>query len=101
MALEERFSQLSIWTVNLWFKSYAFFAYILSYTGIYMCGSGSVLGIRIHKAPEYRSNTDPDPQHWEGEHYLGLYYTMSLQSNQDHCERCHHHHTFICFCLLK
>ena len=33
-----------------------------------MCrsGSGSVLGIRIRiqKAPEYGSNTDPDPQHW-------------------------------------
>ena len=41
------------------------FAFILSYA-IYMCGSGSVLGIRIqvHKAPEYGSNTDPDPQHW-------------------------------------
>ena len=39
----------------------ATFASILSY--IYMCGSGSVLGIRIRilKAPEYRSNTDPDP----------------------------------------
>ena len=32
-----------------------------------MCGSGSVFGIfciRIQKAPEYGSNTDPDPQHW-------------------------------------
>ena len=29
-----------------------------------MCGSGSVFGIRIRKAPEYGSNTDPDPQHW-------------------------------------
>ena len=38
------------------------FASILSYTGIYMCGSGSVLGIRIQKAPECGSNTDP--QHW-------------------------------------
>ena len=29
-------------------------------------GSGSVLRIRIriHKAPKYGSNTDPDPQHW-------------------------------------
>ena len=28
--------------------------------------SGSVFGIRIqiHKAPEYGSNTDPDPRHW-------------------------------------
>ena len=33
-----------------------------------MYGSGSVLGLRIliHKAPEYGSNThpDPDPQQW-------------------------------------
>ena len=30
-----------------------------------MCGSGSVLRIRIRiqKAPEYGSNIDPDPQH--------------------------------------
>ena len=28
-----------------------------------MCGSGSVFRIRIHKAPEYGSNTEPDPQH--------------------------------------
>ena len=41
---------------------------ILSY--IFMCGSGSVFGIpvririRIQEAPEYGSNTDPDPQHW-------------------------------------
>ena len=30
-----------------------------------MCGSGSVLGIRIriHKASEYGSNTNQDPQH--------------------------------------
>ena len=31
-----------------------------------MCGSGSVfrIRIRIQEAPEYGSNTDPDPQHW-------------------------------------
>ena len=42
--------------------SYIFCLY-LSY--IYMCGSGSVLGIRIriHKASEYGSNTNQDPQH--------------------------------------
>ena len=28
-----------------------------------MWGSGSVFGIRIQVAPEYGSNTDPDPQH--------------------------------------
>ena len=44
------------------------FASILTYSGIYMCGSGSVfrIRIRIQEAPEYGSNTDlgPDPQHW-------------------------------------
>ena len=31
-----------------------------------MCGSGSVFDIRIgiQKAPEYGSNTNPDPQSW-------------------------------------
>ena len=41
------------------------FAYILSIpVGIYICGSGSILGIRIriHEAPENGSNTDPDQQ---------------------------------------
>ena len=33
------------------------FVSILSY--FYMCGSGSVFRRRIHKAPEYGSNTDP------------------------------------------
>ena len=33
----------------------------------YMCGSVFVFGIRIriHKAPKYGSNTNPDPQHWK------------------------------------
>ena len=31
---------------------------------IYMCGSGLEIRIRVHKAPENGSNTDPDPQHW-------------------------------------
>ena len=37
-----------------------------SETLVCMCGSGYVFGIRIriHEAPEYGSNTDPDPQHW-------------------------------------
>ena len=47
--------------MNLFTKLYTF-ASILPY--IYMCGSGSVLGLRIwiHKSPEYGSITDPDPQ---------------------------------------
>ena len=64
MAPEELFSQSSLWKVNLCLKS-STFCLILSY--IFLCGSGSVFGIRIriHKAPEYGSNTnaDPDPQH--------------------------------------
>ena len=57
------YSVQSLWLVN-YFLNLTPFASILSY--IYM--PGSVLGIRIliHKAPEYGSNTDPDPQHWFG-----------------------------------
>ena len=42
-------------------QSYTF-ASNLSY--VYMCGSGSVLGlrIRIHKVADYKSSSDPDPQ---------------------------------------
>ena len=29
-----------------------------------MCGSVFGIRIRIHKADEYGSNTDPDPKHW-------------------------------------
>ena len=45
-----------------------------------MCESGSesVLGIRIriHKAPEYESNTDPDP---DPQHWLQRYYEQGYQ----------------------
>ena len=55
-----------LWVSELWIYILKFtaFAFILSY--IYMCGSGSVFGIRIRiqEAHEYGSNTDPDPQHW-------------------------------------
>ena len=51
-------SELLIYILNL-----ASFASILTY--ISMCGSVSVfrIRIRIQEAPEYGSNTDPDPQH--------------------------------------
>ena len=38
-------------------------ASMLSYMYSYMSGSVFGIRIRIHKAPEYGSNTDPDPQH--------------------------------------
>ena len=44
MALEELFSQLSLWMVNLSPKSYTFCLYF------------------FHLTPEYGSNTDSDPQ---------------------------------------
>ena len=58
MSPNEIFTLLSLLIVNLYLKS---FASILFY--FYMCGSGSVfrIRIRIQKAPEYGSNTDPDP----------------------------------------
>ena len=49
-------SELWIYVLNL-----TSFVYILSY--ICRCGSRSVFRIRIQKAREYGSNTDPDPQH--------------------------------------
>ena len=62
MVPKEIFTLLSLFIVNFYFKSSIFF-FILS--SIYMCGSGSVfrIRIRIQKAPEYGSITDPDPQH--------------------------------------
>ena len=53
------------WVFELWIYilNLISFAFILYY--FYMCGSGSVfrIRIRIQEAPEYGSNTDPDPQH--------------------------------------
>ena len=73
MSPKEIFTQLSLWIVNFYVKvvselwifilNLISFAFISFY--IYMCGSESVflIRIRIHKAPEYGSNMDPDPQH--------------------------------------
>ena len=63
MSPKEIFNQMSLWIV-IYILNLLSFAFILSY--IYMCGSGSVFGIRIRiqEAHEYGSNTDPDPQHW-------------------------------------
>ena len=49
-------SKLWIYILNLTSS-----APILTY--ICLCGSGSLFAIRIQEAPEYGSNTDPDPQH--------------------------------------
>ena len=49
--------------VNLCLPSY-YTPYASNLSYIYLRGSGSVFGIRIHKGPEYGSNLDPDPQHW-------------------------------------
>ena len=66
MSPKEIFSPLSLGILNL--PVYSIYnlnltssASILTY--ICRCGSGSVFG-RRQKAPEYGSNTDPDPQHW-------------------------------------
>ena len=48
MAKKIFFSQLSLWMMNLCL-------YFVLYLYVW---------IRIHKAPEYGSNTDPNPQHW-------------------------------------
>ena len=55
------------------------FVSILTYN--FVSGSGFVLGIRIRiqKAPEYRSNTDPDPQHCI-QRIMNTYY-VPLHSN--------------------
>ena len=41
--------------MNLCLKSYTFHLYFILFLHVW---------IRIHKAPEYGSNADPDPQHW-------------------------------------
>ena len=57
MSPEEIYSQLlvSLWILNLCLKCYTFCLYFILYLNVW---------IRIHKASEYGSNTDPDPQHW-------------------------------------
>ena len=55
MSPKEIFSQLSLWIVNLYLKSYIFCLHFNLYLHVW---------IRIQEAPEYGSNMDPDPQHW-------------------------------------
>ena len=63
----EKFLVSRVFELWIYFLNLAPLAAFLSY--FYMCGSGSVFGIpvwiRIHKAPEYGSNTDPQqcPHH--------------------------------------
>ena len=61
MSPKESFTQLSLGTLNLGLKSYSFCLHFILY--LHVCGSGSVLRIRILKVPEYESNTDPYVQH--------------------------------------
>ena len=56
MSPKEIFSQLSLWIVNLYLKSYIFCLHFNLYLHVW---------IRIQEAPEYGSHTDPDPQHWQ------------------------------------
>ena len=53
------FGQLGLWIVNFCLQPYTFASYLSHFD---LCGSGSVVGIRIriHKVPEYGSNVDPD-----------------------------------------
>ena len=50
MAPEELFSQLSLWMVNLCSKSYSFGLFFIQYLHVW-------IRIRIHKAPEYGSES--------------------------------------------
>ena len=57
MSPEEIFSPFSLWIVNLCLKSYTLCIYFILYLHHVW------LWIRIHKAPDYVSNTDPFPQY--------------------------------------
>ena len=43
----------SLWSGILYLNTFSIF--LILYLNVW---------IRIHKSPEYGSNTDPDPQHW-------------------------------------
>ena len=60
MALEELFSQLSLWKVNLLVTSCTFCGCNLSYLPVWI---RIRIRIRIHQGPEHGSSLDPDPQH--------------------------------------
>ena len=55
MSPKEICSQLSHWIGNSFLKSHTFCLYFILFLHVW---------IRNHKAPEYGSSTDPDPQHW-------------------------------------
>ena len=81
MSSKEFFSELSrcLWIVSLNLKlNLVPFASILSY--IYICGSGSVFGIRIriHKAPEYGSNTDPIRIHYTEKYEVQFFFNSKF-----------------------
>ena len=56
MSPKEICTKLSLWIVNFYLKSYIFCFHFTLYLHVW-------IRIQIQKAPEYGSNTDPDPQH--------------------------------------
>ena len=56
-------NQFCLWIVNLCLKSYTFGLYFILYLHVWI-RIRIRNTIRIHKAPEYGSNLDPDPEHW-------------------------------------
>ena len=53
---KEIFNHLGLWIVGWYLKSYIFCLHFNIYLHVW-------IRIRIQEAPEYGSNTDPDPQH--------------------------------------
>ena len=68
MAPGQLFSLLSLWMVSLFYKSDNLCLYFILY--LHVC-------IRFHNDSEYRSNTDPDPQHWLSGKYNSTIYLSS------------------------
>ena len=62
MSPKEIFTQLSLWIVN--YGNILNLTYFVSH---FILNLHVWIVFRIQKAPEYRSNTDPDPQHWRTE----------------------------------
>ena len=59
----EIFTHLSLWIMNLYLKSYIFCLHFIPYLHVWVQIRIFRIRIRIQKALDYGSNTDPDPQH--------------------------------------
>ena len=59
----EIFTHLSLWIMNLYLKSYIFCLHFIQYLHVWVQIRIFRIRIRIQKALDYGSNTDPDPQH--------------------------------------